>query len=141
MIVRYTRRHLLADFIVGSLYLLTGILGMIFNSDIFKYLFTALGILYLGSGFYKWRFQYLRIEGKILTCFVPGGKKKLDLSQVSRIKSFTDEITFLTPHKELTVSTKLINKEDFPAFKEFLASLDMEPDKNSFSVTAEKPTI
>lgn len=141
MIVRYTRRHLLADFIVGSLYLLTGILGMIFNSDIFKYLFTALGILYLGSGLYKWKFHYLKIEGKILTCFVPGGKKRIDLSQVSRIKSFTDEITFLTPHKELTVSTKLINKEDFPAFKEFLASLDLEPDKNSFSVTPEKPAI
>ena len=141
MIVRYTKRHLASELIVGSLYLLTGILGIIFRSDIFIYLFTALGILYLGSGFYKLKFQYLKLEGQIITCFLPGRKKKIDLRQLTRIKKFTDEITFLTPHNELTISTKLINKEDFPAFKKFLASLDLEPKKNPFSETPEKTRI
>ncbi len=141
MIIRYTKRHLTTELIVGSLYLLTGILGIIFSSDIFIYLFTALGILYLGSGFYKLKFQYLKIEGQIITCFLPGRKKKIDLRQLTRIRKFTDEITFLTPHKELTISTRLINKEDFPAFKEFLGSLDLEPEKNPFSETPENSTI
>ncbi|WP_029035965.1 hypothetical protein [Salinimicrobium xinjiangense] len=141
MVIRYSNKHLIADFTVGSLYLLAGILGIIFGSDIFKYLFTALGILYLGSSFYKLKFQCLRIENQVLTYFVPGRKKRIDLRQITRIKKITDEITFLTPHKELNISTKLINKEDFPAFKEFLASLDLEPEKNSFSETAEKSAI
>ncbi|NJW51300.1 hypothetical protein [Salinimicrobium oceani] len=124
----------MADFIVGSLYLLAGITGIIFGSGLFiKYGFVAVGLWYLGSAFYKLKFQYISIEGHSLTCFVPGRKKKIDLREVTRIKKFTDEITFLTPHTELTVSTKLINKKDFPAFKGFLCSLDLEYEKNPFT--------
>ena len=142
MIIRYTRKHLIADFIVGSLYLLAGITGIIFASGLFiKYGFVAVGFWYMGSAFYKLKFQYLKLENQILTCFVPGRKKKIDLGQVTRIKKFTDEITFLTPHEELKISTKLINKEDFPAFIELLASLDLDVKNNPFSQNAEKCAI
>lgn len=134
MIIKYSKKHLRTDFIVGSLYLLSGILGIIFGSNAFiEYGFTALGIFYLATFFYKFRFPYLRIEDHILTCHVFASKKQIDLTQLTRIVKFTDEITFLTPHKKLKISTKLINKEDLPAFKEMLASLDLESEKNPFT--------
>ena len=132
MIIRYPKKQVKSDLIVGSLYLLTGILGIIFGSNIFIYGFTALGIFYLGSGFYKLKYQYLQIEDQILTCFVPGSKKKIDLEQITQIKKFADEITFLTPHEKLKISTNLIAREDLPAFENFLASLELEPQNNPY---------
>lgn len=133
MIIRYRKKQIISDIIVGSLYLITGILGIIFDSEIFKYAFTALGILYLGSGFYKLKFQYIKVQDQVLTRFEPGNKKKVDLKHVTRIKKFTDEITFLTPNEKLKISTNLIDKEDLPAFENLLASLDLEQEKNPFA--------
>jgi hypothetical protein len=133
MKIRYSKKQIRLDFIVGSLYFLTGILGIIFGSRVpVPYLFTTLGLFYLGSFYYKLKFQYLKLEGQVLTCFALGSKKKIDLSQVTRIKKFTDEITFLTPHEKLKISTKLIAREDWTAFQDLLASLDLEPDRNPF---------
>jgi len=59
-------------------------------------------------------------------------QKKIDLSKVTRIKKFADEITFLTPHEKLKISTKLIAREDLLNLQNLLASLDLEPQKNPF---------
>lgn len=134
MIIRYPKKHIIADLVVGSLYLLAGILGMIFGSGFFiEYAFIALGLLYLGSSFYKLNFQYLKLESQILTCYLPGSKKSINLTEVTQIKRITDEIAFLTPYKKLKISTKLIAREDLPVFKKALADLDLGPEKNPFS--------
>lgn len=133
MIFKYRKKHLIVGFIIGALYTIAGILGIFFSSGV-HYLFTAVGLWYVGSTFYKLKFQYLKLEDGILTCFVPGAKKRLDLEEVTRIIKFTDEITFLTPHEKLKISTRLIAKEDLPALKDVLASLDLEAEKNPFTV-------
>ncbi|NJY62963.1 hypothetical protein HC174_09350 [Salinimicrobium sp. CDJ15-81-2] len=47
----------------------------------------------------------------------------------------------MTPNKKLKISTNLIAKEDLFTFKEVMASLDLEAEKNPFTVTAEKSNI
>ncbi|MHA6280331.1 hypothetical protein ACXYMT_09125 [Salinimicrobium sp. CAU 1759] len=146
MIVNYKRKYLLSDLIIGSLYLLAGVAGFIFQSNPFSLIsntfFSFAGFFLLGSYFYKQRYQYLKFEEGVLTCHIYGSKNiSVMLQEITGIKKFTDEITFLTPHKKLKVSTKLIDKEDLPAFKEFLAALDLEPEKNPFSEPAKKSLI
>lgn len=118
---------------MGSLYLICGVAGIIFDSGIFlKYGFTALGVFYYGFYFYKLKFQYLELEDQILTCNIPGNKKEIDLTKVTRIKKIADEITFLTLHEKLVIRTDLIAREDLPVLKDALASLELEPIKNPF---------
>ena len=139
MKIRYSKKHLRSDLLIGSLYLMFGIYGFFFDSNVFiKYGFTLAGILFLSSFYYKQKFQYLQIKDSILTCYVlPGRNKNINLTELTRIKKFADEITFLTPYEKLKISTNLIAKEDLPDFKNALASLNLEPEKNPFSESVE----
>lgn len=141
MIIRYRKKHLRTDFIVGSLYLMSVLPAIYFHSSSFQliinFLFLVSGVFFLGSYYYKQKYQYLQIKNNVLTCFIFGSKNRsVDLRELSGIKKFTDEITFLTPHERLKISTKLIAKEDLPAFENFLASLDLEPGKNPLVKTS-----
>lgn len=143
MIIRYRKRYLRTDLIVGSLYLLAGVAGIIVQSNIYNLVinvfFSLAGFFFLSSYYYKQKYQYLKLEAGVLTCYIFGSKNRsIDLRQVTSIKKFTDEITFLTPHKKLKISTKLIAKEDLPAFKAVMTSLDLKPEKNPFTEPAEK---
>ncbi len=110
-----------------------GLSGFFYGSNGFiRYGFTGVGLLYLLQYIYKLKYSYLKIEGNILILNLFFQQKKIDLTQVTRIKKFTDEITFLTPHEKLKISTKIIAREELPAFENLLASLDLEPGKNPF---------
>ena len=133
MIINYRNKYLRADLIFGILYLVLGLTGFFYGSNGFiKYGFTAIGLLYLFQYFYKVKYSYLKIEGNILFLNIIFQQKKIDLSKVTRIKKFADEITFLTPHEKLKISTKLIAREDLLNLQNLLASLDLEPQKNPF---------
>ena len=138
MIIRYRKKHIRTDLVVGALYLMSVLPAIYFHSSSFQliinFLFLVSGLFFLGSYYYKQKYQYLQVKNNVLTCFIFGSKNRsVDLRELSRIKKFTDEITFLTPHEKLKISIKLINKEDYFAFKEFLASLDLEPERNPFT--------
>lgn len=133
MIINYRKKYLRAYFIFGSFYLVLGLSGFFYELSKFStYGFTGIGLFCLLQYFYKWKYSYLRIEDNILTLFLFFQLKKINLSQVTRIKKFADEITFLTPHEKMKISTNLIDREDLPAFENLLASLDLEPEKNPF---------
>ncbi len=141
MITKYRKKYLWADLIFGILYLLLGLSGFFYGSNGFiMYGFTGIGLLYLFQFFYKLKYSYLKIERIILFRNLIFQQKKIDLSQVTRIKKIADEIIFLTPHEKLKISTKLVGRKDLPAFHDLLASLDLEPERNPFKKEILKTT-
>lgn len=134
MVIKHRKKYFWIDLILGTLYLGLGLSSFFFdsNSILGKYGFTLVGIIYLVQFFYKWKNPYLKFEKTFLVLNIIFQQKKIDLSQVTRIKKFTDEITFLTPHEKLKISTKLISREDLPAFEEAIASLNLDPERNPF---------
>ena len=134
MTIPYRKKYLRADLIFGTLYVVLGLSGFLYSSNVFiRYSFTGIGLLYLLQYFYKLRYSYLKVEGDILIRNVIFQQKRIDLSKVTRIKKFADEITFLTPHEKLKISSKLIGREDLLNLLSLLASLDLEPQKNPFN--------
>jgi hypothetical protein len=145
MVIHYRKQYLRTDLIIGSLYILAGVAGFIFQSGPYNFIigscFSLGGFFFLGSYYYKQKHQYLQMENNVLTYWIFGSKKRsVDLREITRIKKFADEITFFTPYKKLKISTNMIAGEDLPVIKNLLASLDLEPEKNPFKKAIVKTT-
>lgn len=133
MTIQYRKKYVRADLYFGITYLLLGSSGFFFDTNVFiSYGFSFIGALYLIQYFYKSKYPYIKIEDNILRVNIIFQPKEIDLSQITRIKKFADEITFLTPHERLKISTKLIAKEDFPHLEKTLSNLTLEPERNPF---------
>ena len=129
MKIRYTKKRLLFNGLLGGVFVLTSLLQLQRKSGLSHYLIYGLqlllGLVMVASYFYERKFQYLVIEHGKLTKnrFI---SKSLQLSEVNRIQSFPGKIKLFTSEEQLSINTELIEDNSWNDLLKILGSLEVE---------------
>lgn len=140
MKIRYTRKRLRANLILGLLWLALSLAKGLFSvfDDWTDFFFVGMAILYLGQFLIEWQNQYLTIDQDQIKVNYPFGKK-INLSDVNWIKKFAGDYIIKTDEKKLTINTQIIDSDSLEDLNRVLSSLNLPPDKTPFANNANKP--
>jgi hypothetical protein len=89
------------------------------------YGYLVFGILYLILYFYQKKYQYLTLENGILKINGSFGKK-INLTEIKRIKKFAGDYILKTDKKELTINTQIIDPKSLAELNAELEKLNVE---------------
>ncbi|NQY31379.1 MAG: hypothetical protein HRT69_18175 [Flavobacteriaceae bacterium] len=123
MKLQFKKKILNVNLIFGIIWLIFGLLG-VFTTDNphwTSYGYLVISILYLTTYFYQKKNQYLTIENGLISQNYPFGKK-INLTEIKRIKKFAGDYILKTDKTELTINTQLIDEKS-------LTQLNTELDK------------
>jgi hypothetical protein len=81
--------------------------------------------MYLGLYFYQRNYKYLTIENGIINLNGPFGKK-INLTEIKRIKKFAGDYIIKTDKKELTINTQIIDPSSLAKLNAELEKLNVE---------------
>jgi len=126
MKIRFKKKRLKFYLIYGILWLGLGTVAVFFNSDnTFNYGYLIIGILFIGTYFFKNKNQYLTIENGIIwkNQLIP---KKIFLNEIKRIKKFAGDYILKTDSTELRINTELIEEKSLAELKTVLENLNLE---------------
>ena len=129
MNIRYSRKVVRKDLILGSLFLLLGIYFVAEEPDnILRYGFLLVSLLHLISGFYQLKMPYLKLKNGSIT---RGGfiSKSISLSEVERIRKFAGDYTLFTPEKKLKINSELVDRSQLNELDELMGSLEIPLDE------------
>lgn len=123
MKIQYKKRQLNFNLIFGIIWLAYFFVKLIFDEELhwIDYGWVLISLTYFGSYFYQKKYRYVSIENGILTINGPFGKK-MNLTEIKRIKKFAGDYIIETDKKELTINTQLIEPNS-------LAELNAELEK------------
>ena len=107
MKIQYKKRQLNFNLIFGIIWLTYFFVKLIFDEELhwIDYGWTLISLTYFGTYFYQKK--YVSIENGILTVNGPF-EKKLNLTEIKRIKKFAGDYIIKTDKKELTINTQII---------------------------------
>lgn len=91
----------------------------------FNFLYIPLALAAALNYYINRKYQYITIDGDMLRRNEPF-PKKINLSEVTRIKKFAGDYTLCTPDKELTISTEYIDKESLRDLEKVLCNLPVK---------------
>ena len=127
MKIGYKKRHLNINLILGIMWLV-----WFFVFDLNKeemnwtdYGWLVLSIAYLSIYFYQRQNKYLTIENGIIKINSPFGKK-LNLTEIKRIKKFAGDYILKTDKSELTINTQIIDPKSLTELNTELEKLNVE---------------
>lgn len=127
MKIGYKKRHLNINLILGIIWLV-----WFFVFDFNKkemnwtdYGWLVISIAYLSIYFYQKKYKYVSIENGILSVNGPIGKK-LNLTEIKRIKKFAGDYILKTDKKELTINTQIIDPNSLVELNAVLGKLNVE---------------
>ena len=89
------------------------------------YGWLVLSIAYLSIYFYQRQNKYLTIENGIIKINSPFGKK-LNLTEIKRIKKFAGDYILKTDKSELTINTQIIDPKSLTELNTELEKLNVE---------------
>ena len=123
MRIVYKKRHMNINLIFGLIWLIYFfILSLTDDEKNWNdYGWLIISLAYLSTYFYQRQNKYLTIENGILRVNGPFGKR-VNLSEIKRIKKFAGDYILKTDKKELTINTQIIEPNS-------LAELDAELEK------------
>lgn len=134
MKIKYTKKRLNTNLILGIIWAVFGFVSLIYDGLIrwldFGYIFIA--ILYLGQYIYEYKQQYLTIENGVI-CKNSFFSKKIELNKIIRIKKFTEDYILKTENQELTINTEIVNKKSLSELNRILSELNLSSDKTPFA--------
>ncbi len=142
MKIQYTKKRLRANLIVGLIWSTLAIVKWIFDDYMHwtDFFFTGMALLYLGQYLFDRKNQYLTInQDQIKVNFLFG--KQIYLSDINRIKKFAGDYIIKTDKRELTINTQLIDPDSLNELNEFLAKLNLPPDKTPFASNANTASL
>ena len=127
MRIAYKKRNLNINLILGIVWLIFGLLSLNYNGENnwTDYGYLVFGILYLILYFYQRQYKYLTIENGIINVNGPFGKK-LNLTEIKRIKKFTGDYILKTDKNELTINTQIIDPNSLAKLNTELEKLNVE---------------
>ena len=127
MKIGYKKRHLNINLILGIIWLV-----WFFVFDFNKkemnwtdYGWLVISIAYLSIYFYQKKYKYVSIENGILSVNGPIGKK-LNLTEIKRIKKFAGDYILKTDKSELTINTQIIDPKSLTELNTELEKLNVE---------------
>ena len=127
MRIAYKKRNLNINLILGIVWLIFGLLSLNYNGENnwTDYGYLVFGILYLILYFYQRQYKYLTIENGIINVNGPFGKK-LNLTEIKRIKKFTGDYILKTDKNELTINTQIIDPNSLARLNTELEKLNVK---------------
>lgn len=139
MKIRYSKKRLRSNLIVGLIWFTLGFVMWIFYDIVHwnEFFFFAMALLYLGQYMFERQNQYLTItqdEIKVNNLF----RKRIKLSDISRIKKFAGDYKIIADEKVIIINTKIIDQESLSELNELLVKLNLPSDKTPFANSAGK---
>ena len=127
MKIAFKQRHLNASLIFGliwSVWFFVGVFGKE-EPNWTDYGWIFISLMYLGLYFYQKNYKYLTIENGIINVNGPFGKK-LNLTEIKRIKKFAGDYILKTDKSELTINTQIIDPTSLNELNSELEKLNVE---------------
>ncbi len=127
MRIGYKKRQLNINLILGIIWLAIGLLNLNYDRENrwTDYGYIVLAILYLALYIYQKKNKYLTIENGILKINGSFGKK-VNLTEIKRIKKFAGDYIIKTDKKELTINTQIIDPKSLTELNAELEKLNVE---------------
>ena len=127
MEIKYKKRHLNVNLISGFFWLIWFLIGVFGKEEPnwTDYGWIFISLMYLGLYFCQKNYKYLTIENGIINVNGPFGKK-LNLTEIKRIKKFAGDYIIKTDKKELTINTQLIEPNSLAELNAELEKLNVE---------------
>ena len=127
MKIAYKKKHLNVNLILGlvwSVWFFVGVFGKE-EPNWTDYGWIFFSLMYLGLYFYQKNYKYLTLENGIIKVNGPFGKK-LNLTEIKRIKKFAGDYIIKTDKKELTINTQIIDPNSLAELNTELKKLNVE---------------
>lgn len=127
MKIAFKQRHLNVSLIFGliwSVWFFVGVFGKE-EPNWTDYGWIFISLMYLGMYFYQKNYKYLTIENGIINVNGPFGKK-LNLTEIKRIKKFAGDYILKTDKSELTINTQIIDLTSLNELNSELEKLNVE---------------
>ena len=127
MKTQYKKRQLNFNLIFGIIWLTYFLIQLIFDKEIhwIDYGWILISLAYFGIYFYQKKYKYVSIENGILTVNGPLGKK-LNLTEIKRIKKFAGDYILKSDKKDLTINTQIIDPNSLAELNAELEKLNVE---------------
>jgi hypothetical protein len=127
MRIGYKKRHMNINLIFGSVWLVWFFIGILTKDEPnwTDYGWIVISAMYLVGYFYQRQNKYLTIENGIIKINSPFGKK-LNLTEIKRIKKFAGDYILKTDNKELTINTQIIDPNSLAELNAELEKLNVE---------------
>ena len=127
MKIQYKKRQLNFNLIFGIIWLTYFLIQLIFDKEIhwIDYGWILISLAYFGIYFYQKKYKYVSIENGILTVNGPLGKK-LNLTEIKRIKKFAGDYILISDKKDLTINTQIIDPNSLAELNAELEKLNVE---------------
>ena len=127
MKIEHKKKHLNVNLILGLVWLIWFFVGVFGKEEPnwTDYGWIVISILYLGLYFYQNNYKYLTIENGIINVNGPFGKK-LNLSEIKRIKKFAGDYILKTDKNELTINTQIIDPNSLAELNTELEKLNVK---------------
>jgi len=136
MKIKFKKKRLIVNLVLGMVWIILGTLSMVTNDKLrwTDYGYLVIGILYVAQYLYDLTNQYLTIEnGTIQKNGLYGFGKKLNLNEINWIKKFAGDYTLKTEEKELKINTEFIDKDSLTELNKILSELNLPPEKTPFA--------
>ena len=127
MKIGYKKRHLNVNLIFGLIWLVWFFVGVFGKEELnwTDYGWIFIPLMYLGLYLHQKNYKYLTIENGIINVNGPFGKK-LNLTEIKRIKKFAGDYILKTDKSELTINTQIIDPKSLTKLNTELKKLNVE---------------
>ena len=127
MRIGYKKKHMNINLIFGLIWLVWFFIGILTKDEPnwTDYGWIVISAMYLIGYFYQRQNKYLTIENGIIKINSPFGKK-LNLTEIKRIKKFAGDYILKTDKKELTINTQIIDPNSLAELNAELEKLNVE---------------
>ncbi len=127
MKIAYKKKQLNVNLILGLIWLVWFFVGVFGKEEPnwTDYGWIFISLMYLGVYIYQKNYKYLTIENGIIKVNGPFGKK-LNLTEIKRIRHFTGEYILKTELNEMKINIRLIDDESLSDLKSELKKLNAE---------------
>lgn len=109
----------------GVILLLLGIADEYYSDEASLQFSFGMGLVFILTGFYYWLKPYVRIKNNILWVSTYPFRK-VQLSEIERVKQFLDETTFIVNGEKTKVTTQQMSETDKKRFNLFLKEFNTE---------------
>ena len=127
MKIGYKKRQLNVNLIFGLIWLVWFFVGVFGKEELnwTDYGWIFIPLMYLGLYLHQKNYKYLTIENGIINVNGPFGKK-LNLTEIKRIKKFAGDYILKTDKSELTINTQIIDPKSLTKLNTELKKLNVE---------------
>ncbi|MEO8932849.1 MAG: hypothetical protein ABI295_00960 [Xanthomarina sp.] len=123
--LKYSRKRLRHYFIFGVLWLIFGIVAVLFFSDnVFNYGYLILGIIYSGTFIFENTKQYITIENGLLTInkVIP---KKMKLNDIKQIKKLAGDYVLISDSDKIEINIGFLEEESLKKMEAIMENLQL----------------